>query len=67
MVIYIWLYIWLYEKYEPWNKPKYKREKAIEGIELCDSIHCGCMSPFHWIHTCKYLYSISIMVNVANN
>ena len=67
MVIYILLYIWLYRKYEPCNKPKHEREKAIEGVKLYGSIHYGCISPFHYTHTCKYLYSISIVVNVATN
>ena len=80
MVIYIYIYIYIYSYIYGKIYRKYyieninlvtnrstKREKTIEGVKLSGSIHYGCISPFHYIQTCKYLYSISIVVNVATN
>ena len=72
--IYIYIYIYIYSYIYGYIKninlvtnQSTKREKIIEGVKLSGSIHYGCISPFHYIHTCKYLYSISIVVNVATN
>ena len=76
MVIYIYGYVYIYrysyiygyiENINLVTNRSTKREKIIEGVKLSGSIHYGCISPFHYIQTCKYLYSISIVVNVATN